>query len=100
MSMDIYKEVLKTIEINNCVCPKSDRWSELYKMLPEPEEGSLKRMPALPLILDGWYYSSDKDKSKRLRQHVMWARDNGVLINLHAFLTALDENEWHHLDEV
>ena len=81
------------------VCPRSDRWNELWEMLPDRHRKGAGWEPSLPLILSAWWYSSNLDKHLRLREHVEWAASHGCLPEIDAFLRRLPENEWHHLGD-
>ena len=79
------------------VCPMPLRWNDLYDMLPE-DGGSKKGGP--PLILGAWGYTSDLEKMVRLRAHLQWAEEHGVLPQVELFLRGLPESEWYHMPGV
>lgn len=89
---------LAEVTRNNRVCPVPMKWHELYKMLPErirKGEGDGWE-PSSPLILGGWWYSSDADKALRLREHLEWAEKHNCLDKIYVFLCELKEEDWHH----
>lgn len=81
------------------VCPSPTVWNELWELLPERTHVGTGWQPSLPLILSGWWYSSNLDKMVRLREHLIWAADHGALDEVDAFLRALPEDSWHHLKD-
>ncbi len=78
---------------DNRICPRPISWDQLWQMLPNPSQS-----PDLmnPLILGGWWYSTDEQKKGRLDHHLQWARDYNVLDAIKEFLEGLTEEQWHH----
>ena len=65
-------------------------------MLPERKQlPSGAWRPAVPLILGGWWYSSDQEKRSRLIEHLQWAQQEGALESAIAFLDGLPEKDWY-----
>jgi hypothetical protein len=92
--------LLAYVQENGRVCPRPMRWNEMYQLLPDsvrPASGG--REPALPLILGAWNFASNLEKIIRLREHIEYASEKGVLAEVDKFLRALPEVEWHHLKE-
>jgi hypothetical protein len=60
------------------VCPNPDKWNHVYKDLLEVWESAGRKMakPPIPLILDGWWASSDIDKYNRWNNTIEWAKNN------------------------
>jgi hypothetical protein len=58
------------------VCPLPRVWAPLYQRLHCAwiEGGRQGVEPPIPLILDGWHYSSDCDKQERWVRTVEWAK--------------------------
>ena len=83
--------------LNDRVCPLPPKWQSLWEMLPDRQQGGLGWEPALPLILAAWHDTSALDKSLRLRSHLEWANEHGVLPAVDTFLRSLSESDWHHL---
>jgi hypothetical protein len=92
-------EVLKFAQENGRVCPRPNRWQELYELLPEKRQVGAGWEPALPLILAAWWDTPALQKMLRLREHIEWADSHGCLEQVDAFLRSLPESEWHHLGE-
>ncbi len=75
------------------------RWNELYQLLPNRRRVGLSSEPAIPLILGGWWASSNLDKRRRLEDHLSWAAEHGALDIVDQYLRSLPESEWHHLSD-
>jgi hypothetical protein len=93
------EDTLRLATENNRVCPKPQRWNELYQSLPSTRRVGAGWEPPLPLILGAWWDSTDTAKAARLCEHIEWANVQGALEGVHAFLAALPEHEWHHAGE-
>ena len=80
------------------VCPEARRWYELHQMLLQHRR---KDSPELysPLILGGWWDTSNIEKIIRLQHHLKWAESHGCLPQADAFLRGLPEDEWHHVGD-
>lgn len=51
------------------VCPNPQIWNEIYSKLTEfykENHEKIKTPPPIPLILNGWVFSSDLDKKKEM----------------------------------
>jgi hypothetical protein len=81
---------------NRRVCPTPQRWHQLWDMLPAKTQRGAGWEPSLPLILGGWWESSDDEKRERLKDHLRWADSHRVLDPIERFLRSLPESEWHH----
>jgi hypothetical protein len=84
---------------NERVCPLPARWNELWEMLPNKVQTERGWQPPLPLILGAWNYASNLEKMLRLADHIHWAQSHGCLSTVTAFLRALPEGDWHHLQD-
>ena len=77
------------------ICPMPIKWNEIYEPLLafyEKQKGIPK--PPIPLILAGWVYSNDIEKSIRWKETISWVNDyypEKSIINL-------NENEWYYGD--
>lgn len=91
------ESVLDYCRKNGRVCPMPQRWNELYQILPDRQPKGTGWEPALPLILAGWWASSDHEKQERLELHVRWAQDHGAFERIANFLHSLPEHDWHHI---
>ncbi len=62
------------------VCPKPDVWNKIYQRLLKAWEdtGAEAEKPPTPLILAGWWVSSDFDKQARWKETIQWAKDHGL----------------------
>ncbi len=84
---------------NNRVCPQPQPWQALYDLLPNKRRKGGGWEPALPLILAAWWDTPSMMKALRFREHIEWAADQGCLDQVYAYLSGLNEEQWHHLDE-
>lgn len=76
------------------VCPRGDKWQELWKMLPEDStKVGRERMPPRPLILAA-AVCEDWEKRMRMKDHIAWADAQGVIGQVNSFLRGLSFEEW------
>lgn len=63
----------------NRVCPLPIPWSRVYERLCAfaLTHACSPTRPPMPLILAGWNFSTDREKSERWSQTVRWADANG-----------------------
>jgi len=69
-------DLLRYCRENKRVCPMPSQWNALWEMLP-----------------------NRKRAGGRLKEHVDWADQHGVLDEVDEFLRSLPESEWAHLGE-
>jgi hypothetical protein len=56
------------------ICPHPIQWNAIYERLMKvAEERPDLPKPPIPLILNGWVFSSDAEKSARWSETVKWA---------------------------
>jgi hypothetical protein len=91
------EDLISYCEEGGWVCPMSQRWNELWKMLPDRRRSGSGWVP--PLILAAWDEPSDNEKRPQLREHLAWASEKGVLEEVGAFPRGLAEDAWHHEGE-
>jgi hypothetical protein len=91
-------ELLNEATCNGRVCPIPKLWNELHEIAVEADIND-STPPPLPLILGGWFYSENSEKSKRLMELLHWTCQNNVGDVVWAYLKCLDEGDWHHSDE-
>jgi hypothetical protein len=60
------------------VCPKPPAWARVFEQLVQfaQTRNCVPATPPSPLILSGWWYSSDLDKMERWSQTVDWSKRN------------------------
>ena len=92
-------ELLDYCTAEHRVCPLPVHWDALLKMLPSKSVDGQMVDPPNPLILGGWWGSTDSDKQMRVRDHILWADSEGRLREVDSFVRSLAEEEWHHKDE-
>lgn len=97
--MATLEEVLAEAQKNSRICPQPQKWQELYELLPDKKRKGAGWEPSLPLILAAWWDTPAMSKMLRLREHIEWADAHGCLEQIHSFLLALPEDQWHHVGE-
>ncbi|MBI4996930.1 MAG: hypothetical protein HZC22_08535 [Rhodocyclales bacterium] len=97
--MATIEDVLVEAQKNNRVCPQPQEWQQLYDLLPDKRRKGAGWEPSLPLILAAWWDTPDMSKALRLREHIEWASAHGSLEQIHSFLRALPEDQWHHIGD-
>lgn len=98
ISMD---NLLEFCTSNKRVCPKPNKWSELFKLLKNKKQNSDGGWtPSLPLILAAWYDASASDKQLRFKEHIQWAIDHDQTEEVQEYLNSIKEDEWVHFDEI
>lgn len=95
--MTTLEQVLAEARKNERVCPQPKKWQQLYELLPEKTRKGGGWEPPLPLILAAWWDTPETSKMLRLREHIEWAAAHSCLDQIHLFLQALPEEEWHHI---
>jgi len=97
--MATLETVLAQIQANNRVCPMPQKWQQLYELLPNKRRAGAGWEPSLPLILAAWDNTPAMSKMLRLREHIEWAAAHNCIDEVHTFLEALPEEQWHHVGE-
>lgn len=83
------------------ICPRPMEWQTPYELVGgkrEDAEDGIHWHPAPPIVLSGWAFAKDSDRSARFHEHLNWAAANGSLERADAFLRALPLEAWHHSD--
>ena len=80
------------------VCPKPDAWNRVYEVLLKVWESTERKIskPPIPLILNGWAFTSDEEKHERWKATVNWAENNGYA----ELIPKLGEDEKYEVDEM
>jgi hypothetical protein len=62
------------------VCPNPREWARVYRALREARSNrpDILSDPPIALILNGWVFSSARDKHERWARTVAWASANGL----------------------
>src|SRR5688572_10465584 len=78
------------------VCPEPRLWYDIYQRLVEATQGgrTLIAKPPRPLILGGWWGSSDLEKQVRWRETIEWAK----LWGLSDLIGELPDERMHKVD--
>lgn len=93
--MDTLNDLKLYVQSVSRVCPQPLKWNELWEMLPNKRRIDSGWNPALPLILGGWWHSTDEDKRQRFLMHIKYAYDNGVIDDIARFLYSLKPGDWY-----
>lgn len=93
------RELLAYVRADGRVCPKPVYWDKLFRLLPNRQHTSAGYVPPNPLILGGWWASTDSDKRERLAVHIRWASEHGVLSEISSFIMSLSPDQWHHVGQ-
>ena len=94
------EQLLAYVKSEGRVCPKPDKWIQLYQLLPETERKGSDWDPPLPLIFSAWQDASDNQKRELLEVHIGYAADKGALEKVADYLYRLSEDHWAHEGEV
>ncbi|MFH1642601.1 MAG: hypothetical protein ABIC04_06930 [Nanoarchaeota archaeon] len=100
MDKDLKNKVIQYIKKDKRVCPKPDKWNELWEILPDKVKGGNGWNPPLPLILAAWWDTTDNQKRERLLIHINYAFEKGVLDRIWEHLNSLTEKDWVHDGEI
>ena len=78
------------------ICPNPAMWNEVFNRLKEfaQSHSCVPPTPPTPLVLGGWAFSNDIEKSDRWNQMVSWATLNGCLE-----LTTIPEADFYAVAE-
>jgi hypothetical protein len=88
--------LLTFVRADDRVCPRALEWQKFWESLPARRQTSAGWQPALPLVLAGWWGSTNQQKAERLSEHIVWAAQHGGLDAADAFLRGLTTECWHH----
>lgn len=91
--------LLNYVRADGRICPQPMCWNDLWELLPDRKRTDMDWGwdPPLPLILAGWWASSDLQKSARLKEHIEYAASHGVLDSVEVYLRGLLESDWHRV---
>jgi hypothetical protein len=91
-------ELLLEARRNNRVCPQPAAWRTLYTLLPGKRQGPNGWEPPLPITGPAWQATGAMAKRLALRDHLEWAAAHGGAASVLAWLRALPEGDWLHVD--
>ena len=87
------EELIKYCKEENRICPMPPEWlkiGEIIKIKPGH--------PCTPLILNGWHFTDDEDKQKRLIQQIEYAsKDKKIYEELKNFILKLRDTQWYKI---
>lgn len=80
------------------ICPVPHKWNEFFNLLTEENVTTVNDndWPPPPLILAGWNYSSDFEKTLRWKQQIKWANKHDLLEGCAEFLYSLSDDDWYY----
>jgi len=87
-------DLLAYVTKDGRICPEPGKWHELWEMLPDKHRVGSGWNPPLPLILVAWDHTCGLEKILRLKQHLEYAAEKGVLDQVELFLKNLTRDEW------
>lgn len=88
------EDLLDYVKKDGRICPEPSKWHKLWEMLPDKRRVGSSWNPPLPLILAAWDYTSGLEKILRLKQHLEYAAEKGVLDQVEMFIKNLAQDEW------
>jgi hypothetical protein len=79
------------------VCPNPLPWNDVFQRLTKVSESrSDLPKPPVPLILNGWVFSSDVEKMQRWKDTVLWASD----ARCKEIVESVAEEDFYYTDEL
>lgn len=91
------KKLLKYVQADGRICPLPIYWQTLWEMLPNrKQKASGGWIPPLPLILGAWQ-EPGMLKRLRLKEHIEYAAEHGVLDEVDKSLRDLSEEQWFYI---
>jgi len=99
LKKDQLHDLLEYVNDEGRICPEPSKWHQLWEMLPDKNRVGSGWNPPLPLILAAWDHTTGLEKMLRLKQHIEYATEKGVLDNVEQFLRNLPEEEWHTVEK-
>ena len=73
--------------------PMPDGWNQIYVTLLKIHErlgAKTNSPPPIPLILGGWWESSDRQKHERWIETIEWAKQHGALSEIAVLITRIE----------
>lgn len=93
--MEQVQNLLQFVQAEGRICPQPGKWHELWEKLPDRNRVGGGWQPPLPLILAAWDHTTGLEKILRLRQHIEYAAEHGVLDTVDQYLRNLPPDQWH-----
>lgn len=97
--MEEFDDIIDYCKINNRICPQPQKWNSLWEMLKNKERINNSWIPALPLILNAWFFTNDDMKRERLIEHIQWAENHKQIKEIKDYLLSLQETDWYHIND-
>lgn len=93
-----FSALLAFVQSESRICPMPIQWNELWNMLPGKPKYAGNVEPYPPLVLAGWWASTNDQKAERFAYHIRWAHQHGAFEQVNRFLRNLPIQDWHHSD--
>lgn len=93
------ESLIEYVQSDGRVCPMPTFWNDMWNMLPDrmqKENGGWD--PSLPLILAAWGDTTAEEKQNRLKLHIEYAANKGMLDKIDKFLRELTPDQWAYGD--
>lgn len=84
---------------NNRVCPRPERWQEMFALLPPRKTLRGTQQPPMPPLGPAWAVTPPLTKRLCFREHIEWAETQGVLESIMSFMQTMPETDWLHMGE-
>ena len=84
---------------NNRVCPRPERWTEFFAMLPPRKTLRGQQHPPVPVTGPAWGVTPPLGKRLCFREQIEWAERAGLLEAAMAFMQSMREDEWLHIGD-
>jgi hypothetical protein len=87
--------LIEYVQPEGRVCPMPTFWNHMWNMLPDRRQKANGGWePSLPLILAAWWDTTAEQKRDRLKLHIEYAANKGMLDKIDKFLRELKPNQW------
>jgi hypothetical protein len=84
---------------NNRVCPRPDRWQQMFALLPPRKTLRGMQQPPVPPTGAAWAVTPPLTKRLCFREHIEWAEAQGVLESIMGLMQTMAEADWLHMGE-
>lgn len=96
MSTEYLDGLLAYASADGRVCPNPQEWQALWDMLPDKKRVGQSWEPPPPLILTAWSLPA-LPKIIRLKEHIHYAYEHGVLDQVDEYLRGLKSEQWFYV---
>ena len=89
-----YENFLEGLQLQGKICLKGKYWDKAFTLITGSNQRDNSILPN-PLILNGWHYSNDEEKSERFIEHLNFAYENGNWEKLMEYFNTVPEEAWY-----